>query len=59
MNRNEESEIIEKELALTNCCLYASMNDNETQEEAENRICELLSNSGIMLGDYDAEVREL
>lgn len=57
--QNEKSETTEKELALTNCCLYVSMNDNETQEEAENRVCELLSNLGIMLGDYDAEFREL
>lgn len=57
--QDKETSPQERELALTQCCIYISMNEDETQEEAEKRICDELSNLGIMLGDYDAEIREL
>lgn len=49
-----------RELALLNCCLYLEMKENETTEEVESRLLNLLSQVDIeILDEYNLEVREI
>lgn len=60
INQKGEKDM-ERELKIKNCYLYLKMKDNETKEEATNRLENSLENAGIeyMYEPEDIEIQNI